>query len=82
MCEVIGSVCKGSDRKSSRVYPRVWIQVGASVTSSTHERKSRTAIALKHRCFVVKHNTLTEDISLVVFLKVCVCACVRVGEEG
>lgn len=44
-------------------------QVAASVTSSTHERKSRTSISMKQGRFVLKHNTLAEDIPLVVCFK-------------
>ena len=35
--------------------------IGCSVTSSTHERKSRTNLIMKHGRFFIKHNSLTED---------------------
>ena len=44
-------------------------QVAASVTSSTHERKSRTSIVVKQGRFYLKHNTLAEDCPLVVVFK-------------
>lgn len=43
--------------------------LSASVTSSTHERKSKTSIYLKNGKFYLKHNTFQEDIPIVVVLK-------------
>jgi len=45
-------------------------QVGASVTSSTHERKSKTNLISKGGRLYIKHNTLSEDIPVVIALKV------------
>jgi DNA-directed RNA polymerase III subunit RPC2 len=39
------------------------------VTSSTYEKKSRTTIVCKNDKFYLKHNTLTEDIPVVVAFK-------------
>jgi len=44
--------------------------LNASVTSSTHERKSKTDIYLKNNCFYVKSNSFTEDIPFAVIMKV------------
>ncbi|KYQ89728.1 RNA polymerase III [Tieghemostelium lacteum] len=41
----------------------------ATVTSSTHERKSRTNIFLKNEKLYLKHNTFGEDIPVVIVLK-------------
>ncbi len=41
----------------------------AQVTSSTHERKSRTTVTMKNAKFYVRHNSLVEDIPVVVVLK-------------
>eukprot|EP01132_Coremiostelium_polycephalum_P001511 gene1511-1903_t len=41
----------------------------SSVTSSTHERKSRTNITLKNDRLYLKHNTFGEDIPVVIVLK-------------
>eukprot|EP01028_Stygiella_incarcerata_P005291 TRINITY_DN2246_c0_g1_i2.p1 TRINITY_DN2246_c0_g1~~TRINITY_DN2246_c0_g1_i2.p1 ORF type:complete len:1166 (+),score=283.92 TRINITY_DN2246_c0_g1_i2:83-3499(+) len=41
----------------------------AMVTSSTHERKSRTNLVEKHGKFYISHNTLHEDVPLFVFMK-------------
>ncbi|EFA82075.1 RNA polymerase III [Heterostelium album PN500] len=41
----------------------------STVTSSTHERKSRTSIIMKHGKLYLKHNTFAEDIPVVIFLK-------------
>ncbi|KAG8953380.1 DNA-directed RNA polymerase III core subunit ret1 [Tulasnella sp. 408] len=43
--------------------------VQASVTSSTHERKSKTYVATKHNKIYLRHNTFTEDIPIVIALK-------------
>ncbi|XP_045103150.1 DNA-directed RNA polymerase III subunit RPC2-like [Portunus trituberculatus] len=39
------------------------------VTSSTHEKKSRTNVTLKSGKYYVKHNTLTDDIPVGIVLK-------------
>jgi hypothetical protein len=36
--------------------------VTGSVTSSTHERKSKTNIVVKHGRFLLRHNTFTDDV--------------------
>jgi DNA-directed RNA polymerase III subunit RPC2 len=43
--------------------------ITASVTSSTHERKSQTNIKVKNRRLYLLHNTLTEPVPLVIILK-------------
>ena len=43
--------------------------VSASVTSSTHERKSKTAIYLANGKMYLKHNTFQEDLPIVIVLK-------------
>ncbi|GLJ24758.1 hypothetical protein SUGI_0473260 [Cryptomeria japonica] len=43
--------------------------VTASVTSSTHERKSKTNIVVKHERIYLKLNTFSEDVPIVVVLK-------------
>lgn len=43
--------------------------MGASVTSSTHERKSRTNIAQRKGRFYVKHNILGQDVPVCIVLK-------------
>ena len=43
--------------------------VECAVTSSTHERKSRTSVWLHNRKVYLKHNSLTEDIPIVIILK-------------
>lgn len=43
--------------------------VCASMTSSTHERKSRTNVFLKNGKVYLKHNSLTDDIPIVVVMK-------------
>uniref|UniRef100_A0A8C5QPS9 DNA-directed RNA polymerase III subunit RPC2 n=1 Tax=Leptobrachium leishanense TaxID=445787 RepID=A0A8C5QPS9_9ANUR len=43
--------------------------VGASVTSSTHEKKSRTNLVMKQGRFYLKHNTLSEDIPITIIFK-------------
>ena len=44
-------------------------EVGASVTSSTHERKSKTSIAVKHGKLYLRHNTFADEIPILVALK-------------
>ncbi|KAH7972448.1 hypothetical protein HPB52_012136 [Rhipicephalus sanguineus] len=39
------------------------------VTSSTHERKSRTVVSVKHDRYLMKHNSFTEDIPVVIVFK-------------
>ena len=44
-------------------------EVGASVTSSTHERKSKTNVAVKHGKLYLRHNTFADEIPVVIALK-------------
>jgi DNA-directed RNA polymerase III subunit RPC2 len=44
-------------------------QLTASVTSSTHERKSRTVIGQKGGRFYLQHNTIGDDVPIVVVLR-------------
>jgi DNA-directed RNA polymerase III subunit RPC2 len=43
--------------------------IQASVTSSTHERKSKTYVLLKKGKLFLKHNILSEDVPIVVIMK-------------
>lgn len=43
--------------------------LSASVTSSTHERKSKTIIFMKNGKMYMKHNSFAEDMPIVVVLK-------------
>ncbi|KAK5660953.1 hypothetical protein OQA88_12328 [Cercophora sp. LCS_1] len=43
--------------------------VSASVTSSTHERKSKTYVVLKKERILLQHNVLVEAIPIVIVLK-------------
>uniref|UniRef100_A0A3P8SA57 DNA-directed RNA polymerase subunit beta n=1 Tax=Amphiprion percula TaxID=161767 RepID=A0A3P8SA57_AMPPE len=43
--------------------------VGASVTSSTHEKKSRTNMIVKQGRFYLRHNTLSEDAPIAIIFK-------------
>ncbi|KAI2503730.1 DNA dependent RNA polymerase [Fragilaria crotonensis] len=43
--------------------------VTASITSSTHERKSKAYILLKHKKVYMKNNTLGDDIPIAIILK-------------
>jgi hypothetical protein len=43
--------------------------ISASVTSSTHERKSRTVIVLRGGRVHLQHNTIGDDVPIVVVLK-------------
>jgi DNA-directed RNA polymerase III subunit RPC2 len=43
--------------------------VSASVTSSTHERKSKTHVILKKDRITLQHNVLVENIPIVIILK-------------
>lgn len=45
--------------------------VQASVTSSTHERKSKTYVVTKNEKIYLKHNSLGEEVPIVVVLKAC-----------
>lgn len=40
-----------------------------SVTSSSHEKKSRTAVIFKQKKMYVKHNSLTDDIPIAVMIR-------------
>lgn len=44
-------------------------QVGASVTSSTHERKSKTNITTKHGRIYLRHNSFQDDVPVCAVLK-------------
>eukprot|EP00271_Cylindrocystis_brebissonii_P011391 TRINITY_DN2883_c0_g1_i3.p1 TRINITY_DN2883_c0_g1~~TRINITY_DN2883_c0_g1_i3.p1 ORF type:complete len:1136 (+),score=226.28 TRINITY_DN2883_c0_g1_i3:22-3408(+) len=43
--------------------------VHGSVTSSTHERKSKTNIVVKHGKIMLRHNTFVDDVPIVLVLK-------------
>jgi DNA-directed RNA polymerase III subunit RPC2 len=43
--------------------------VSAAITSSTHDRKSRCNIFFKNQKVYIKHNSLGDDIPIVVVLK-------------
>lgn len=43
--------------------------IQASVTSSTHERKSKTYVILKKDRIVLRHNILVEDVPIAIVLK-------------
>lgn len=43
--------------------------VQASVTSSTHERKSKTYVVTKNDKIYLKHNSISEDVPIVIMLK-------------
>ncbi|KAL3908592.1 MAG: hypothetical protein SGPRY_009736 [Prymnesium sp.] len=43
--------------------------IHAAVTSSTHERKSKTHLISKNGKFALRHNTMTDDIPIVILLK-------------
>jgi hypothetical protein len=45
-------------------------EVGASVTSSTTERKSKTNIIVKHGKLYLRHNTFAEEIPIMIVIKV------------
>ncbi|XP_060608469.1 DNA-directed RNA polymerase III subunit RPC2-like [Ruditapes philippinarum] len=40
-----------------------------SVTSSTHERKSKTDVLVKHEKYYLKHNSFSEDIPIAIVFK-------------
>lgn len=44
-------------------------KVMASVTSSTHERKSKTNLITHNGAILLRHNTMTEDVPIVVVLR-------------
>lgn len=44
-------------------------EVGASVTSSTHERKSKTNLVVKHGKLYLRHNTFADEIPIMIVLK-------------
>lgn len=41
----------------------------AAVTSSTHERKSKTHVCLKHGKVMLRHNAFSEDVNLAIALR-------------
>ena len=43
--------------------------IHSAVTSSTHERKSKTHIICKGGKFALRHNTMSDDVPVVVALK-------------
>ena len=43
---------------------------GSRESSSTHERKSKTNLIVKSGKLYIKHNTLSEDVPVVIILKV------------
>ena len=43
--------------------------ISASVTSSTHERKSKTYVTLKNEKIILTHNVLVEGVPIVIVLK-------------
>ncbi|KAJ8315119.1 hypothetical protein KUTeg_007269 [Tegillarca granosa] len=43
--------------------------IECSVTSSTHERKSKTYVTMKHEKFYLRHNTFSEDIPVAIAFK-------------
>lgn len=45
--------------------------VQASVTSSTHERKSKTYVVTKNGKIYLKHNSIAEEIPIAIVLKAC-----------
>lgn len=45
--------------------------VQASVTSSTHERKSKTYVVTKNDKIYLKHNSIAEEVPIVIVLKAC-----------
>ena len=61
-----------SERKAVEYWMKRWgvtkDQLTASVTSSTHERKSRTVIGQKGGRFYLQHNTIGDDVPIVVVL--------------
>ncbi|KAL5010211.1 hypothetical protein ScPMuIL_012516 [Solemya velum] len=43
--------------------------IECSVTSSTHERKSKTYVVIKHEKYYLRHNTFNEDIPVAIAFK-------------
>ena len=43
--------------------------IGCSVTSSTHERRSKTNLITKNSKMYLQHNSLTEDIPIIIVMK-------------
>lgn len=43
--------------------------IQCQVTSSTHEKKSRTTILMKHSKYYLKHNSMTEEIPISIIFK-------------
>lgn len=43
--------------------------IQCQVTSSTHEKKSRTNLIVKHGKYYLKHNSMSEDIPIVIIFK-------------
>lgn len=72
-------VCKGSEKviliqeqlsKNRIIVDRdAKDNIHAAVTSSTHERKSKTHLISKNGKFALRHNTMTDDIPIVILLK-------------
>ena len=71
-------VCKGVERviltqeqlsKNRIIIDKDKNTLCATVTSSTHERKSMTTIIIKHDKLYLKHNLFAEDIPVVVVLR-------------
>lgn len=50
--------------------------------SSTHERKSKTAIFVKNNKIYLKHNSIAEDIPVVIFMKVFGLAIIIIGRKS
>ena len=44
-------------------------QIVSSVTSSTHERKSKTTVVIKQGKFFVRHNAFVEDVNVAVVMR-------------
>lgn len=44
-------------------------QIQCQVASSTHEKKSRTTVIVKHNKYYLKHNSMTEEIPIVIIFK-------------
>ncbi|CEO94374.1 hypothetical protein PBRA_000159 [Plasmodiophora brassicae] len=73
-------ICKGAEKviliqeqlSKNRIILEQDDKIGgynASVTSSTHERKSKTDIYYKKGRIYLKHNSLTEDVPIAIVLK-------------
>lgn len=44
-------------------------QIVSSVTSSTHERKSKTTVVIKQGKFFVRHNAFVEDVNIAIVMR-------------